>query len=115
MPPMTAPNNQPKKTDRPPPGAPVHAIPSARSVLNGVPWLPSNAFPLQRLDGRPNLQQGVALRLILTGLMESGAKLQSGRIVDGPMDAIAHLLERAAEEIGVTKTGDYPGKFVTPR
>lgn len=83
------------------PTAPADALASI-----SVPWRPSNGYVTRSFDGRMSVRQGVALRLIHEGIKETGAKIHS------PTDALRFVLDRIADKIGISPTGDFPGRVV---
>lgn len=99
-------NDSSKKPSAPPPKpskpAPTRGNPG--EALVSVPWLPSNGYVTRRFDGKMSLRQGVALRLIHEGIKESGAKIHS------PTDAIRYVLDKIADEVGISPTGEFPGR-----
>lgn len=60
-----------------------------------VPFMPTRAFAFYEVRFRLDPGQGRVLRLIHDALLQQGAKLQDGHIVDGPHDVVRWLLEQA--------------------
>lgn len=64
-----------------------------------APFMATKAFPFFEVRFRLDKHQGRTLRAIHDALLQQGAKLKDGHIVDGPHDAVRWLLEQAEKGI----------------
>lgn len=71
------------------------------SVLIEIPVMPFDAskYRTNQLHLRLTQRQADAMRVIFDGLHEAKRKLDSGKHVDSPADAVKWILERIADEI----------------
>ena len=78
--------------------APAPVTPADEARLS-VPFMATRAFSFYEVRFRLDAKQGRVLRVIHDALLQQGAKLQDGHIVDGPHDAVRWLLEQAGRGI----------------
>lgn len=95
MPPMTQEQNQHRAARRSAPAAPE--TPAATNIV--APFISTKAFSFFEVRFRLDPHQGRTLRVIHDALLQQGAKLKDGHIVDGPHDAVRWLLEQAERGI----------------
>lgn len=69
-----------------------------------VPWAASSGYAPRFLESRMTIRQGAALRNIHRAMLESGMKVRS------PTAAAVELLNRAADAMGLSPTGEMPGR-----
>ncbi|HYE91774.1 MAG TPA: hypothetical protein VEA38_12170 [Terriglobales bacterium] len=91
---MTKERPAPTKTDK----QPVAMTIAAAAVVE-IPFRPSSAFLMHRVDGRLDVPQARTLRCVMDALLQSGATLADGHPVQRPLDVFRWFLERAAADM----------------
>lgn len=76
-------------------------VTQAAGVIIEIPVRPfdPNIYRTNQLHLRLTQRQADAMRVIFDGLHDAKAKLESGKHVDSPADAVKWILEKVADEL----------------
>ncbi len=86
-----------RNTARPQPQ--LAAPPPADEVRVVVPFVSTRAFAFHYVRLPLDVKQGRALRVVHDSLLQRGAKLEDGHMVDGANDTVRWLIEQVAKGV----------------